>query len=187
LPLTSVLASSASPALIPTKLAVLLPLCLLAPLGRALQVVASAQAPGLIPFISGLVFSFGLIFSGMLSPIKVLAFMHFDKPTVWDPSLGMMVISGVLPNARHYFQTIKPRMTAKPRHAASWSIPTSRVIDYRLIGGAFVFGLGWGLAGVCPGPAIVRAGAAAVGLLPWSGLEWFLPSMIAGMGLASAV
>ena len=186
-PLADVLTSSASPALVPTDLKVLLPLALVPALARALSVVASTQLPNIIPFVSGLVFSVGLAFSGMLSPIKVLGFMHFDKPAVWDPSLAMLVLTGVLPNWRHYMQTIKPRMAGKPKNASTWSIPTNTTIDYRLVGGALIFGIGWGLGGICPGPAIVRTGAAAAGLLPWLGLQYFMPAMAVGMGVATRI
>lgn len=186
-PLADILTSSASPALVPTDLKVLLPLALVPALARALSVVASTQIPVIIPFVSGLVFSFGMVFSGMMSPTKVLGFMHFDKPEIWDPSLGMLVLTGVLPNWRHYVQTIKPRMTGRPKHASAWAIPTNTTIDFRLVGGALIFGIGWGLGGICPGPAIVRTGAAAAGLLPWLGLQYFMPAMALGMGIATRV
>ncbi|HET9975888.1 MAG TPA: DUF6691 family protein [Burkholderiaceae bacterium] len=129
---------------------------------------------------AGVLFGIGLIAGGMTDPAKVQGFL--DLFGRWDPSLAF-VIGGAIAVAVGAFALARRR---KERGAASWSgepieLPTSTVIDARLIGGGVLFGIGWGLAGFCPGPAIV---AAASGYGP---ALWFLPAMLAGMLLHDAV
>lgn len=101
-------------------------------------------------FASGLIFALGLQISGMLSPLKVISFLQPFSPT-FDPSLAMVVIAGVLPNALHYVDLKKEAKL----FWEEWRVPERRDIDWKLITGSVLFGLGWGLAGVCPGPALV--------------------------------
>ena len=101
-------------------------------------------------FVSGLVFALGLQISGMLSPLKVISFLQPFSPT-FDPSLAMVVLGGVLPNALHYVDLKKEAKL----FWEEWRVPNRTDIDWRLIAGSVMFGLGWGLAGVCPGPALV--------------------------------
>ncbi|WWC86394.1 uncharacterized protein L201_001270 [Kwoniella dendrophila CBS 6074] len=105
-------------------------------------------------FLLGLIFSLGLSISGMADPLKVMGFLRFPRLQHFDPSLSMVMLSGVLPNAIHY-ATIKNK-TPRPKFSwESWQIPTRKDIDIKLIIGAVAFGAGWGLVGLCPGPAIV--------------------------------
>ena len=123
-------------------------------------------------FLVGLLFGLGLLLSGMADPGKVLGFL--DLFGAWDPSLAL-VMGGAIAVGVFAFDAAK-------RRSRSWSgdrmdIPTNRVIDARLIVGGVLFGTGWGLAGFCPGPALVAMsaglGSAAV----------FVIAMLAGMVL----
>jgi len=123
-------------------------------------------------FLTGLIFGFGLILSGMVNPAKVLAFL--DLAGAWDPSLGL-VMGGAIAVALPAFQLLKRRtetVFAEPLH-----LPTRQDIDARLIVGSLGFGIGWGLAGFCPGPALVAVGA----LKPEAIV--FVIAMLVGMGL----
>jgi uncharacterized protein len=129
---------------------------------------------------AGVIFGIGLIAGGMTDPAKVQGFL--DLFGRWDPSLAF-VMGGAIAVAVGAFALARRRVAAG---AASWSgepieLPTSTAIDARLIGGGVLFGIGWGLAGFCPGPAIV---AAASGYAP---ALWFLPAMLAGMLLHDLV
>lgn len=123
-------------------------------------------------FASGLAFGVGLIISGMTDPAKVLAFL--DLAGNWDPSLafvmGGAVVVGLVP-----FAIAKRRTTTllgAPMH-----LPGRRDIDRRLIIGSLAFGAGWGLAGFCPGPALVSVAM----LTPEAAV--FTGAMLAGMAL----
>ena len=100
-------------------------------------------------FISGLLFGAGVTVSGMVNPMKVLNFM--DIAGQWDPTLVFVMGTGLVVTFIGY-RLVFAR--GKPFFAASFSLPSSQVIDARLIGGATLFGLGWGLTGFCPGPAV---------------------------------
>jgi len=124
----------------------------------------------LIALVSGLVFGLGLIAGGMTDPAKIKGFL--DLFGAWDPSLAL-VMGGAIAIAVLAFATAR-------RRTRSWSgdrmeIPTSTVIDRRLIVGGLLFGVGWGIARFCPGPALVAMGS-GVGL---AGL--FVVAMVAGM------
>lgn len=120
--------------------------------------------------VSGLVFGLGLIASGMTQPTKVRAFL--DVFGLWDPSLAL-VMGGAIAVASIAFAVARRRRTAWDGEAMQ--IPSNTTIDARLIGGGVLFGIGWGLAGFCPGPALV---AASSGL----GSAWiFVAAMLVGM------
>ncbi|MCC5886916.1 MAG: YeeE/YedE family protein [Gammaproteobacteria bacterium] len=126
----------------------------------------------LTAFLTGLIFGIGLILSGMVNPAKVLAFLDLAGP--WDPSLAL-VMAGAIAIALPAFQFLKRRtqtVFAEPLH-----LPTRQDIDGRLILGSLGFGVGWGLAGFCPGPALVAVGA----LKPEAVV--FVVAMLAGMGI----
>lgn len=119
---------------------------------------------------SGLIFGLGLILGGMSDPAKVKAFL--DLFGNWDPSLAF-VMGGAIAVGVFAFAAGKKR-------TASWTgermeIPTSKVIDTRLIVGGVLFGTGWGIGGFCPGPALVALGS---GLMPAAA---FIAAMLAGM------
>lgn len=107
-----------------------------------------------IEFAVGLLFGLGLILSGMTDPGKVLGFL--DLGGAWDPSLAF-VMGGAIAVAFFAFAVARKRTHAFLGGAIE--LPETRGIDTRLLTGALVFGAGWGLAGFCPGPALVAAGA----------------------------
>jgi uncharacterized membrane protein YedE/YeeE len=106
---------------------------------------------------SGLLFGVGLVASGMTNPGKIIAFL--DLGGAWDPSLACVMLGAI---AVHYFAYRWVRGSAAPLFADEFTIPGLRHIDARLIGGAALFGVGWGLGGYCPGPGIVSLGAGRV-------------------------
>ena len=120
----------------------------------------------------GLVFGLGLILGGMTNPAKVIGFL--DLAGAWDPSLGL-VMGGAMVIAAAAFKLAKGR--ARSVLDATLQIPQSRVIDKRLILGSLAFGAGWGLAGFCPGPALVSVASGAAEALI------FVAAMLAGMAL----
>jgi len=130
--------------------------------------------------LAGLVFGLGLLMSGMTNPARVQGFL--DLAGRWDPSLAF-VMGGAIVVAIGAFRLARRRAAAGRN---SWSgepieLPASNTIDARLVGGGVLFGVGWGLAGFCPGPALV---ALSGGFGP---ALWFVPAMLAGMALHDAV
>ena len=113
-----------------------------------------ARLPLLTALLAGLVFGLGLLVSGMADPAKVLDFL--DLAGAWDPSLAF-VMGGAIAVALPAFTLARKRrnalLTGEPMQ-----LPTATRIDKRLLGGALLFGIGWGLAGFCPGPALVALG-----------------------------
>ena len=134
---------------------------------------------GVSPFLVGLVFGLGLILSGMTDPRKVLGFL--DLGGAWDPSLAF-VMGGAALIAFFAFRIASRRGSSLLGGALH--LPAATAIDLRLIGGSALFGVGWGLVGLCPGPAIVDIGYFEIHA------RLFVLSMVAGMavyaGLASA-
>jgi len=128
----------------------------------------------LLGFGAGLVFGLGLVISGMSDPAKVLNFL--DVLGAWDPSL-IFVLGGASITAFIGFRLVGQR--EKPLAMPAFEMPTRTDIDARLIVGAGLFGLGWGVGGFCPGPAWTALPLAEPGGLI------FLPSMFVGMWLAS--
>lgn len=123
-------------------------------------------------FVCGLVFAVGLGVSGMTQPAKVIGFL--DVAGAWDPSL-MLVMGGALAVSFAAFRRVLRR--ARPALDDQFHVPPGHPIDARLVVGAALFGVGWGLGGYCPGPAIV---AIATGARPALA---FVVSMAAGMVL----
>lgn len=129
-----------------------------------------------IALLAGGIFGLGLTLSDMVNPARVLAFLEVAGGT-WDPTLGFVMGGAVLPMAVAWW--IAGR--GKPLFANTFPGPASQVIDLRLLGGAALFGLGWGLVGLCPGPAL-----AVLSLDGWA--AWlFAAAMLAGMALANAL
>lgn len=120
--------------------------------------------------LAGLLFGIGLAISDMINPARVLAFL--DVAGNWDPTLAFVMAGALIPSALAYRYRQK---LEKPLLEPSFHVPTNRTIDTRLIAGAVVFGLGWGLVGLCPGPAI-----AALTSGQWQAVL-FTAAMIAGM------
>ncbi len=123
-------------------------------------------------FLVGLVFGLGLIVSGMTDPGKVLGFL--DLTGLWDPSLAF-VMGGAIAVGIFAFAIARKRTTSFL--GGAMQLPTSRDIDKRLIAGSLLFGAGWGVAGFCPGPAIVSVGAGEPKAIV------FVLAMLAGMWL----
>ncbi|MCW8109731.1 YeeE/YedE family protein [Alteromonas ponticola] len=100
----------------------------------------------------GLIFGFGLIISGMSNPARVLNFLDWSNH--WDPTLAL-VMGGAILVALPGFKWVRKRQ--QPLFTESFDIPTTSKIDAKLIVGSSLFGIGWGIAGLCPGPSIVGA------------------------------
>lgn len=111
----------------------------------------------LIAGISGLVFGFGLLLSGMTDPAKVRAFL--DITGQWDLSLAFVMGGAVLTALPAFAWARRGQRTFA---GAAIVLPGRRLIDARLVGGAAIFGIGWGLSGLCPGPALVVASGGSV-------------------------
>ncbi|HOY85860.1 MAG: DUF6691 family protein [Methylotenera sp.] len=126
----------------------------------------------LFALFSGLIFGIGLILAGMANPAKVLAFL--DLAGLWDPSLGL-VMGGAIAVGLIAFTVAKKR--TKSFLGLPMNLPTSRIIDKRLIIGSLIFGIGWGLVGICPAPAFVLLGTGSL-----KGIV-FLVAMLIGMAI----
>jgi uncharacterized membrane protein YedE/YeeE len=124
----------------------------------------------LIAFLTGLLFACGLGVGGMTRPAKVFAFL--DVAGDWDPSLAFVMIGAI---AVHATATRVILRRQRPLFATRFVLPTRADLEPRLIAGAAVFGVGWGIAGYCPGPAVTGAGAGVAAALV------FVPAMLAGM------
>jgi uncharacterized membrane protein YedE/YeeE len=111
--------------------------------------------PMLAAFACGLLFGFGLLISGMTQPAKILDFLDFaaiPKGT-WDPTMAVVIVAALVVSTLGYRYA---RQRGTPVFAAQSFWPTRTDIDLPLVGGAVMFGIGWGLAGLCPGPALVN-------------------------------
>ena len=127
-------------------------------------------------FLSGLIFGLGLILAGMTDPRKVKAFL--DLAGAWDPSLALVMGGAIALGAVAFARAA--------RRARSWTgdameLPHDRGIDRRLIVGGLLFGVGWGIGGFCPGPALVALGSG----MGEAGV--FVGAMLAGMALHDRV
>ncbi|MBD0414313.1 DUF6691 family protein [Oryzicola mucosus] len=127
----------------------------------------------LINLLLGLLFGTGLIVSGMANPAKVLNFL--DLAGTWDPSLAF-VMAGAVAVASVGFRFVLRR--SRPLLASRFQLPTRKEIDPALFFGPALFGIGWGLGGLCPGPAFTALLLSAPGTLA------FVPAMLAGIWAA---
>jgi uncharacterized protein len=128
----------------------------------------------LLGLFTGVIFGTGLVLSGMTQPSKVLAFL--DVTGDWDPSLLLVMGSAVPVFALAYRASAKRQ---RPLFAERFALPAKKNIEPRLIAGAALFGVGWGLAGYCPGPALTSLVQGGAGALV------FTLTMVAGIGLGS--
>lgn len=122
--------------------------------------------------LAGALFGIGLIISGMANPAKVLGFL--DLAGAWDPSLAFVMAGAILVGVFAF--------ALARRRTVSWlglqmRLPTGTQLDRRLVGGSLLFGIGWGIAGFCPGPGLVALGMGEQKAL------LFVVAMLAGMGL----
>ena len=138
------------------------------------------RAAVVVAALAGAVFGLGLVLSGMTQQAKVLGFLDVASGA-WDPSLAFVMVGAIGVHAllrrvvaRH------PRWSKRPLFSESYQEPKKTPIDHRLLVGAAVFGIGWGLAGVCPGPALVSSSS----LTPTVVL--FVIGLLAGFGLYRA-
>ena len=122
--------------------------------------------------LAGLLFSIGLAVAGMTQPHKVLGFLDFFGD--WDPSLVLVLLGAVGVNTVVYRLIVGWK---EPIFGGRFQLPTRTDIDWRLVAGAVLFGVGWGIAGFCPGPAV----ASLVGL--GTPAVIFVAAMMAGMGI----
>ena len=122
--------------------------------------------------LAGLVFGAGLLLSGMANPAKVLGFL--DLAGQWDPSLAL-VMAGAVAVGFVAFRFAGKRLVSLI--GQEMRLPTGRHIDLRLIAGSTLFGIGWGIAGFCPGPALVALG------MGQAKAAAFVAAMLMGMGL----
>lgn len=121
----------------------------------------------IVSLISGTLFGAGLAVSGMIDPARVRAFL--DVGATWDPTLAFVIGGALIPMVAAW---VFVRRRTRPVVASEFHLPATTPIDARLIGGACLFGIGWGLAGLCPGPAI-----AALAIRP-------MPALIFCLGMA---
>lgn len=126
----------------------------------------------LAAFLSGLIFGLGLILSGMANPEKVLGFL--DLAGLWDPSLAFVMGGAILVGLVAFTVARKRTLSFL---GFNMKLPASTHIDSRLVVGSLMFGVGWGIAGFCPGPGLVALGAGELKAVV------FVSSMVAGMGV----
>jgi uncharacterized membrane protein YedE/YeeE len=126
----------------------------------------------LTSLITGLIFGIGLIVSGMADPAKVLGFL--DLTGGWDPSLALVMAGAIAVGALAF--AIAGRRTTS-LIGLDMKLPNSRQLDRRLMAGSVLFGIGWGIAGFCPGPGLVALGMGESKALI------FVAAMVAGMGI----
>jgi len=127
-------------------------------------------------FAIGLIFGIGISISGMANPAKVINF--FDIAGSWDPSL-MFVMGGALITTFIGYRLVLPRPTG-PIFESKFQLPTATDLDVRLIGGSAIFGIGWGIAGFCPGGALPALGTGR------SEVFIFVAALIVGIFVARA-
>ena len=126
----------------------------------------------LVAVLCGLLFGAGLALSDMVNPARVLAFL--DVTGAWDPTLAFVMASALVPSALAYAWR---RKRDRPLVAPEFNVPDRRRIDAPLVTGAALFGIGWGLVGLCPGPAV--AGLVLLGPPAFA----FVLAMLAGMAI----
>ena len=133
--------------------------------------------PVLIQFVIGLVFGLGLLVSGMSDPAKVLNFLDLGgiRAGTWDPSLAFVMAGAIAVTFIGYKLVLK---RSQPLFADKFYLPGKADIDPRVVVGPAIFGVGWGLSGFCPGPALTALGFGAPAAL------LFVAAMLAGMVLA---
>lgn len=128
------------------------------------------KTSSLVALGAGALFGLGLAMSGMTDPRVVLGFL--DLFGDFDPTL-LFVLAGAVATTTVLFRFVLKR--DRPLLAEAFQLPNLQHVDRRLLGGAVLFGIGWGIAGYCPGPALAGLGIASIEAL------WFVPALLAGM------
>ena len=128
--------------------------------------------PVIASLLAGLVFGLGLVLSGMANPAKIIGFL--DLAGSWDPSLALVMAGAI---AVGLLAFIVARNRTVSFLGEEMRLPSARHVDHRLVVGSLLFGLGWGIAGFCPGPGLVALGMGEVK----AGL--FVAAMLVGMGI----
>jgi uncharacterized membrane protein YedE/YeeE len=128
-----------------------------------------------VALLCGIVFGAGLAISGMANPGKVTAFL--DVAGDWDPTLLVVMASALATSSAGYWLA---RRRERPLFAGAFALPTRKDIDAQLVGGAALFGIGWGLVGLCPGPAIAGLARGSIAIYA------FAAAMLAGVALHRA-
>jgi uncharacterized protein len=136
-----------------------------APGGARIRVMALVAAG-----VAGLLFGVGLMVAGMTTPAKVVGFL--DVTRGWDPSLGFVMAGAIAVNTVAFRLILRRRA---PWFDGAFHLPTRRDLDVGLVVGAAIFGVGWGLGGLCPGPGLVSAAAGSAPALQ------FVAAMLVGM------
>ncbi|GAC25736.1 hypothetical protein GMES_3459 [Paraglaciecola mesophila KMM 241] len=135
----------------------------------------SASVYNLVALLSGLLFGAGLTISTMVDPARVIAFL--DVFGAWEPTLAFVMMGGISVYMPLYWAFVKPKN--KTVFGGSLHLPTKTDIDKPLIFGALLFGIGWGISGICPGPALTNITSGDLGIYA------FILSMVIGMISAS--
>ena len=130
-----------------------------------------------VALLSGVLFGAGMNISGMVDPANIFAFL--DITGDWDPSLSFVMGGALLVFTPFYHFIIKSH--SKSVDGKAFSLPTNTKIDRKLILGASIFGLGWGIGGICPGPAVASLGEGSITIIS------FIASMLIGMKLVTLV
>ncbi len=118
-----------------------------------------------IAFVAGALFAAGVCISGMVRPSKVLAFL--DLGGAWDPSLLVVMAAAM---SIHIVAWRVVKTMRAPRFGKAFPSPPSSIVDTRLVGGAALFGIGWGISGYCPGPALIATLSGATSSLVFLGV-----------------
>lgn len=120
---------------------------------------------------AGLEFGLGLHITQMSNPAKVAAFLSFPQLEVWDPSMMLVIAFGILPSL---FENLSKGFNNPPRFSKKYELGNKTLADtdWKLVLGAAAFGIGWGLSGTCPGPAVLRSIAQPAWGLLWMGGFW---------------
>ena len=146
------------------------------------RVPAKRSAELVISFVAGLVFAAGLVLSGMTQPEKIIGFLDIKEmfvgtfPGLWDYTLGIVMAGAVAVSLLAF--SLTPYASTQPWFAASFVWPRRAGVDVRLIVGAILFGVGWGLSGYCPGPAVANLFTGQIDTVV------FVLAMLPGMWLA---
>jgi uncharacterized membrane protein YedE/YeeE len=137
----------------------------------------------LVALLAGLFFALGLVLSGMTQPAKVIGFLNIGGifegsfPGKWDPTLAFVMGGALLVTLIAF--AITPRHGRQPWFANKFELPSRKDIDIKLVGGAALFGVGWALAGYCPGPAFASLYAGGMDIVI------FMAALLAGMYVAT--